>query len=151
MNIREIKISDLRLKEIMKEYNITEQEFEYAGAEGVAELLSWKIGFFRKKDDLSKTVAVWFFEIADSEMEENANVLLERLGMDFRFGEEIKVIEVFGKPDFFDEGIENTIKYGYVLSPDRFISIGLTNGRLSFLEVVNDEPVIKEITSARNS
>ncbi len=151
MNIREIKISDLRLKEIMKEYNITEQELEYAGAEGVAELLSWKIGFFRKKDDLSKTVAVWFFEIADSEMEENANVLLERLGMDFRFGEEIKVIEVFGKPDFFDEVIENTIRYGYVLSPDRFISIGLTNGRLSFLEVVNDEPVIKEITSARNS
>ena len=151
MNIREIKISDLRLKEIMKEYNITEQELEYAGAEGVAELLSWKIGFFRKKDDLSKTVAVWFFEIADSEMEENANVLLERLGMDFRFGEEIKVIEVFGKPDFFDEVIENTIRYGYVLSPDRFISIGLTNGRLSFLEVVNDELVIKEITSARNS
>lgn len=151
MNIREIKISDLRLKEIMKEYNITEQELEYAGAEGVAELLSWKIGFFRKKDDLSKTVAVWFFEIADSEMEENANVLLERLGMDFRFGEEIKVIEVFGKPDFFDEVLENTIRYGYVLSPDRFISIGLTNGRLSFLEVVNDEPVIKEITSARNS
>ena len=151
MNIREIKISDLRLKEIMKEYNITEQELEYAGAEGVAELLSWKIGFFRKKDDLSKTVAVWFFEIADSEMEETANVLLERLGMDFRFGEEIKVIEVFGKPDFFDEVIENTIRYGYVLSPDRFISIGLTNGRLSFLEVVNDELVIKEITSARNS
>jgi len=151
MNIPEIKISDLRLKELMKEYDITEQELEYAGVKGVAELLSWKIFFFRKKDDLSKTVAAYFFEIADSEIEETANVLLERLGMDFRFGEEIKVTDELGEPDFFDDVLENTIRYGYVLSPDRFISIGLTNGRLSFLEVVNDEQIIQEIISVRNS
>ena len=71
--------------------------------------------------------------------------------LSFDGDDEIKVIEELGEPDFFDDVLENTIRYGYVLSPDRFISIGLTNGRLSFLEVVNDEQIIQEIISVRNS
>ena len=49
MCLNKLKINNLRLKEIMKEYDVTEQEFEYSGVEGVAELLGWQIVFFQKK------------------------------------------------------------------------------------------------------
>ena len=150
MNIKDLDISNLSLKALMTEYDITEQEIEYAGTKGSAELLGWRIIFFKRWEDLSKTVAVWFFDITGNDIEETANILLERLGIELRFGGEINVSEVFGEPDFVDEAIEKTVRYGYVLSSDKFISIGLTNGKLSFLEIVNDEPIIQEIISVRS-
>lgn len=43
MVLNELQINNLRLKEIMREYDVTEQEFEYSGVEGVAGLLGWQI------------------------------------------------------------------------------------------------------------
>ena len=63
MNIKDLDISNLSLKALMTEYDITEQEIEYAGTKGSAELLGWRINFFKRWEDLSKTVAVWFFDI----------------------------------------------------------------------------------------
>lgn len=150
MNLNELKINNLRLTELMSEYDITEQELEYVGREVVAELLGWQINFFRKKDDLLNTFYIWFFDIVDNEIKGIANILLNRIGLELQFGKEIDVIEELGEADFVDEIIENTIRYGYVLSADKFVSIGLTKGKLSYLEVLNDENIIKEIVSARN-
>ena len=103
MNIKDLDISNLSLKALMTEYDITEQEIEYAGTKGSAELLGWRINFFKRWEDLSKTVAVWFFDITGNDIEETANILLERMGIELRFGGEINVSEVFGEPDFVDE------------------------------------------------
>lgn len=150
MCLNKIKINNLRLKEIMKEYDVTEQELEYSGVEGVAELLGWQIVFFRRKDDLLNTAAIWFFEILDNEIKNTANIILKRLGIDLVFGKEIEIEDNLGKADFVDDILEDTIRYGYVLSSSQYISIGLTNGKLSHLEIVNDETIIKEIISVRN-
>ena len=134
----------------MKEYDVTEQEFEYSGVEGVAELLGWQIVFFRRKDDLLNTAAIWFFEILDNEIKNTANIILKRLGIDLVFGKEIEIEDNLGKADFVDDILEETIRYGYVLSSSQYISIGLTNGKLSHLEIVNDENIIEKIVSVRN-
>lgn len=150
MCLNKLKINNLRLKEIMKEYDVTEQEFEYSGVEGVAELLGWQIVFFRRKDDLLNTAAIWFFEILDNEIKNTANIILKRLGIDLVFGKEIEIEDNLGKADFVDDILEETIRYGYVLSSSQYISIGLTNGKLSHLEIVNDENIIEKIVSVRN-
>lgn len=40
-----LKINKLRLQNIVKNYEIEEHEFEYAGTDGIAELLGWQIIF----------------------------------------------------------------------------------------------------------
>lgn len=48
------------LRDVVKNYEVKEQEFEYAGTKGIAELLGWQIVFFHKMDDLVNTAAVVF-------------------------------------------------------------------------------------------
>lgn len=55
--VEELKI---KLSDVVKDYEVKEQEFEYAGTKGIAELLGWQIVFFHKMDDLVHTAAVNF-------------------------------------------------------------------------------------------
>lgn len=43
--MKNLKINNLKLKNIVKNYEIEEHEFEYAGTNGIAELLGWQIVF----------------------------------------------------------------------------------------------------------
>lgn len=150
MFLSDLNIKKFRLKEIMGEFDIIEQELEYAGFEGVAELLGWKINFFRRKSNLDNTVAIWFFDIVEKETQIVANEILKRLKIDLQFGECVKDLGKLGRPDMTDELLEDTIRYGYIVKPDFFVSLGLTDTRLTYLEIVNDEDIISEIQSIRS-
>ena len=63
-----MKINNLKLKNIVKNYEIEEHEFEYAGTNGIAELLGWQIVFFRKNENLNDTIAIAFNEITSTEL-----------------------------------------------------------------------------------
>ncbi len=53
-----MKINKLRLKDILKDYEVWEQEFEYAEVPGIAEIFGYYIVFF----DLQKIYAIqWLF------------------------------------------------------------------------------------------
>ena len=145
-----MKIQKSRLKDIVKNYEIVEQDFEYAGTKGIAELLAYQVIFFRKEDDLDNIVAISIDEIEDARLFHTANVILKAIDMNIRLGDNIETINgIYGKADFTDSIIENMIRYHYIISPDLFLSFGLRNNVLSSLEIVTDKNMIEEIVSVR--
>lgn len=145
-----MKINKVRLRDIIKNYEIMEQEFEYAGVNGIAELLGWQIVSFCKKDDPVNTVAISFDEIDNTELINIANSILEFIDANVRFGDNIETINrAYGIADFMDNLYEDMIRYNYIISPNLFIGFGLKYNALSCLEIVTDENMIKEIISVR--
>lgn len=143
-------IYKLKLRDIVKNYEITEQEFEYAGTNGIAELLGWQIVSFSKKDDPADTVAISFNQIDNSELIDIANSILEFIDVDVRFGDNIEVINrLYGVADFIDDLYEDMIRYNYIISPQLLMVFGLKSNELSSLELVADENIIKQIISVR--
>ncbi|WP_304819194.1 hypothetical protein [uncultured Clostridium sp.] len=145
-----MKINNLKLKNILKNYEIEEREFEYAGTNGIAELLGWQIVFFRKNENLNDTIAIAFNEITNTELINISNSILNIMKMDIRFGDNLDIINHFyGNADFIDSIYEDTLRYNYIISPDLYIVFDLTNNTLSGLEIITDENLINEIVNAR--
>jgi len=145
-----LKINNLKLKNILKNYEIEEREFEYAGTNGIAELLGWQIVFFRKNENLNDTIAIAFNEITNTELINISNSILNIMKMDIRFGDNLDIINHFyGNADFIDSIYEDTLRYNYIISPDLYIVFDLTNNTLSGLEIITDENLINEIVNAR--
>lgn len=145
-----MKINKLKLKNIVKNYEIMEQEFEYAGTNGIAEILGCQIISFRKKDDLANTAAISFNEINNIELTNIANSILEFIDVDVRFNDNIEVINnIYGMADFTDNLYEDMIRYNYIISPNLLMVFGIKNNELSCLEIVTDENMIKQIVSVR--
>ena len=90
-----MKINNLKLKNILKNYEIEEREFEYAGTNGIAELLGWQIIFFRKNENLNDTIAIAFDEITSTELINISNSILNIMKMDIRFGDNLDIIKHF--------------------------------------------------------
>ncbi len=145
-----MKINNLKLKNIVKNYEIEEHEFEYAETNGIAELLGWQIVFFRKNENLNDTIAIAFDEITSTELINISNSILNIMKIDIRFGDNLDIINHFyGNADFIDSIYEDTLRYNYIISPDLYIVFGLTNNTLSGLEIITDENLINEIVNAR--
>lgn len=86
----------------MKIYEIKEQEFEYAGTNGIAELLGSKIVFF-EKSDLVNTVVISFDEIDNTELNNIANLILKSIDMNIRFGDNVeRIYSIYGIADLTD-------------------------------------------------
>lgn len=148
--MKNLKINNLKLKNIVKNYEIEEHEFEYAGTNGIAELLGWQIIFFRKNENLNDTIAIAFNEITNTELINISNSILNIMKMDIRFGDNLDIINHFyGNADFIDSIYEDTLRYNYIISPDLYIVFDLTNNTLSGLEIITDENLINEIVNAR--
>lgn len=148
--MKNLKINNLKLKNIVKNYEIEEHEFEYAGTNGIAELLGWQIVFFRKNENLNDTIAIAFNEITSTELINISNSILNVMKMDIRFGDNLDIINHFyGNADFIDSIYEDTLRYNYIISPDLYIVFDLTNNILSGLEIITDENLINEIVNAR--
>lgn len=145
-----MKINKLKLREIVSTYEIMEQEFEYAGINGIAELLGWQIIFFRKKEDPINTVAILFNEIVDIEIINIANSILEFIDVDIRFGDNIQQINnVYGIADFTDYIYDDMIRCNYIISPELLMVFGFEKNKLSYLEIAVDEIMINQILSIR--
>ena len=148
--MKNLKINNLKLKNILKNYEIEEREFEYAGTNGIAELLGWQIVFFRKNENLNDTIAIAFNEITSTELINISNSILNIMKIDIRFGDNLDIINHFyGNADFIDSIYEDTLRYNYIISPDLYIVFDLTNNTLSGLEIITDENLINEIVNAR--
>lgn len=147
-----MNINKLRLKDIVNNYKILEQEFEYAGIRGIAEILGYQILFFRKESDLNKTVVITFDEIDNDELVGLANSILDNIGINVKFGDSYKKIEkIYGVADFKDNIYENVNRLNYILMPRLFMSFGIKDNVLLSLEIVTDEHMIKEIVSVRKN
>lgn len=147
--VEELKI---KLRDVVKNYEVKEQEFEYAGTKGIAELLGWQIVFFHKMDDLVNTAAVVFSEINNNELISIANSILKFMDINIRFGDSVDVIkQIYGIADFTDSFYEDMIRYSYIISADLFIVFGIEDNILTSLEIITDENMVREIVSFRNN
>lgn len=148
-----IKIPDFsqkKLNNLAPDCIVLNQIFSYADIEGVADLISWKIVFFKKKRT-GIISAICFQEIFDDDIIKISNSILKKLNIDIKFGETIKDISMYlGNSYFVDKIYYNMIRYGALLSSSVFVSIGLTEGKVSYFEVVTDKEIIDNIISARN-
>ena len=147
--MEELKI---KLRDVVKNYEVREQEFEYAGTNGIVELLGWQIVFFYKMDDLVNTAAVSFDEINNNELISIANSILKFMDINIKFGDSVDVIkQIYGIANFTDSLYGEIIRYNYIISADLFIAFGLEDNILTSLEIITDENMIREIVSVRNS
>ena len=148
-----LKIPDLsknRLKNLAPDCIVSDQTFSYADTEGSADLIGYNIVFFKKKgtEELS---AICFQEIFDDEIIELSNSILKKSDIDIRFGETIKDISAYlGDSYFVDNIFENMIRYGALISANIFVSIGLSDEKMTYFEVVTDKEMIEKIISVRS-
>ena len=152
-----LKLNMLTFKEIFQHYGICEQEIEYGGVSGQAEMV---VNFFAhkflcfKKGNGEKTSAISLTEIENSKERRVGNVILKEIGIGLKFGDiiDIKEIEkVCGTPVAIDNDFIDMFRYHYSISPDLFICIGVKeqNNKLVHLEIINDAEVISEIIDFR--
>lgn len=147
-----MKINKLKLRDIVKNYNIKEQKFEYAGINGIAELLGWQIIFFHPENNLDNTVVFSFNEIDNMEMINIANQILKFMDMNVRFGDNMeKISHLYGVADFIDSLYEDITRYNYIVSQELFMAFGLKDSILSYLEIIIDKNIIDEVISVRKS
>jgi len=154
-----LKLNMLTFKEIFKHYDIYEQETEYGGVPGQAEMVVNFIVhkfFCFKKGNGEKTSAISLTEIENSKERRVGNVILKEIGIGLKFGDiiDIKEIEkVCGSPIAIDNNFTYMCRYHYSISPDLFICIGVKeqNNKLVHLEIINDEEVISEIIDCRRN
>ncbi|MBR1442611.1 MAG: hypothetical protein IJ583_03655 [Firmicutes bacterium] len=143
-------IIDFNLSDIANKYTIKKQAFEYAGIDGIAELLGWQIVFFYSKYDLNNVSAISFMEITDNDLIDIGNNILDNIGINVRFRDNKSVItNIFGIPDFFDKIYLNTDRYNYILSENYFLSFGLENDNLTYLEIIYDKNIVNNIVETR--
>ena len=152
-----LEIKTLSFKKVVYNYNIYEQELEYGGVLGRAEMicgfLAHKFICFRK-ENCQETAAIFLTEIESKREKQIGNTILKSIGIELRFGKkinDIKEIEkVYGTPIAIDDGLVGILQYHYLVSPDLFICIGIktSNNKLIHVEVINDNELISEIIDA---
>lgn len=145
-----MRINEFRLRDAVTDYEIKEQEIEYAGVMGIAELLGWQIICFRPLNDLVNTVVISFDEIDSDEFIDIANRVLKIIDVNIKFGDNIDIINnVYGIADFTDSLYEDVVRYNYMITSNLFMAFGLKDKALWSLEIITDEKMIKEIISVR--
>jgi hypothetical protein len=147
-----LNIRELRLKDILIDYQIEEREFEYGDVKGIAEIFGYQIVFFRKQDNLSDTVALSFNEIwEDDGLISLANYVLKYVDIDIMFGDKLsKIRNKYGKADFLDKLYTNMTGYSYLIDAKLFIVFWVKKGRLVGLEIIADKEMANDIFNFRN-
>ena len=139
-----MKISELRLKDILKDYEVWEQEIEYAGVPGIAEMYGYQIGFFRPQKELRSTVAINIQEIETPSLIHVANLVLRALDLNLKFGETTieEINSIYGIADYTDDMIVDGFNYEYYISPDLLIVFTIVKKVLWGLEIFTDEEMV---------
>lgn len=114
-----MKINELRLKDILKDYDVWEQEFEYAEVPGIAEIYGYHIVFFRPQKELRGTVVIHIQEIETPSLIHVANLVLTAMDMNLKFGETTieEINSIYGTADWKLDDIVDGFRYHYLINP----------------------------------
>ena len=148
-----MKISELRLTNILKDYEVREQEFEYAEVPGIAELFGYYIVFFRPARNLCNTVAISISsdEYVETSLIPVANLILRALDMNLKFGESTieEINSIYGVADWKDDMIVDGYRYHYLIKPDLLMVFEIRKKVLWGLEIIADEEIVKDVVDVR--
>ena len=155
-----LELKTLSFKKVLYNYNIYEQEFDYGGVLGQAELID---GFIchkfvcYRKENCEETAAISLTEIESKKERQVGNTILKYIGINLRFGNKINNIKeiekIYGVPIGIDNDFIDMLRYHYLISPDLFICLGIktSNNKLIHVEIINDSEVISEIIDVRRN
>lgn len=136
---------EITLKDFAPLCIINEQEFEYAGINGFAELIGWQIILFRT-DKALPAHALVINNVDSKSLLSISNKILSNICFNVRMGDDIdKIRNCFGKESYVDDVLENIVRCNYLVNENYFISFGLKDNKLSNLEIILN----KEIITAR--
>jgi len=153
-----LELKTLSFKKVIYNYNIYEQEIEYGGVLGQAEMIC---GFFShkfvcfRKENCQETAAVCLYEIETKRERHIGNAILRYIGIPLKFGDKIdnvkEIEKMYGPPIAIDDCWVDMLLYDYLISPDILISIGIriSNNKLVNMEIINDSELISEIIDVR--
>ena len=142
-------IKKLSLKKFIEDSEIVEQEFDFAGYAGIAEIYAMSIVLFRKGNS-QDVCAMAFYNIVHRELISLANNIISNIGLGVKFGSSMKKIKrKYGEPFSMYESYIDTVDCNYLVKPDLFICFGVTNNRLAYLQIVNDYEMAQDIADAR--
>lgn len=142
-------IKKLSLKKFIKDSEIVEHNFDYAGYPGKAEIFAMSMVLFRKGNN-QEVCAIAFCNIINRELISLANNIISNIGLGVKFGSNIDEIKrKYGDPFSIDNSYIDTIGYNYLVKPDLLVYFGVTNNRLAYLEIVNDYEMVQDIADAR--
>ena len=154
----DLQLKTLSFKKIFCNYNIHvhEQEYDYGGVLGRAELLGYKFVCYRKGNS-EETAAISLIEVESKKERQIGNAILKYIGINLRFGNKIndmkEIEKIYGVPVSIDDCFIDMLRYHYLVSPDLFICLGIktSNNKLIHVEIINDSEVISEIIDVRRN
>ena len=137
----------IELSEIIDKNCINqESDFEYAGIEGYAEFIGWKLVFFRQNKNSCFYDAVSFFDIEDKEVD-LCNTILKKFNFPINFNSEPDdIFRIFGKNYSTDDIIEDCTRYNYKLKENLFLSFGVSKKKITSIEMIFDSKIVNNRT-----
>jgi hypothetical protein len=142
-------ITNLRLSSFLSKETMEEREFTYSGINGIAEVLGWHIIFFRDLENPSYTTAISLNDMDyNEELTDIVNTLLKQLHINLEVGDNFdKISRIYGNPYSFDEIIEGSKRYNFLLNGNRyFVSFGVDNSKgLTSIEIICNEKILNGI------
>lgn len=122
-------------------------DFEYAGIMGIAELIGYKIIFFRR-DSASLLDAVRIWDITDSEEVAFSNMILEKMDFPVKLGDTLqRIYQEFGKETSQSHFLTDCDRYHYTM-PDGFLltfDISKQNRLVTGVEMIHNRDIIENI------
>lgn len=142
-------ISDFRLSHFLPKESIVEQEFNYSGIDGVAEVLGWHVVFFRDLENQNYTTAISLEDAnCNEELSDFVNLLLAELNIHLKIGDDFEKIQSkYGKPFSYDEIISGMKRYNFLLNDNScFICFGVDNTYgLTYVEIITNRKILEGI------
>jgi hypothetical protein len=137
---------DVSLASIAPEITESRNDFIYADVSGQAEIIGYKVVFF-KKDDSSQLDAISFFDITSESERRLCGYILEKIGSPFVLDTGIDEIErLFGKDHIEEEYIEDCVSYTYRFGRELLLRFDISNDKIVGLEIVFDRQMVDNIT-----
>ncbi|MDP4177251.1 MAG: hypothetical protein Q8900_02790 [Bacillota bacterium] len=146
-------ISDFRLSKFLSKEIIEEKEFDYAGVDGVAEVLGWHIVIFRELENLECTSAISLSDANyNNELSDLVNLILSELNINLQVGDCFqKIKDKFGQPFSCDEVIEEMKRYNYLLDNNSIFAcfgVDIHEGLIS-IEIISNKKIIDGIINEK--
>lgn len=146
-------ISNFRLSKFLSKEIIEEKEFNYAGVEGIAEILGWHVVIFRELENQECTSVISLSDANyNNELSGLVNLILSELNINLQVGDcFLKIKDKFGQPFSYDEVIEGMNRYNYFLDNNNTFAcfgVDIHEGLIS-IEIISSKKIIDGIINEK--
>jgi hypothetical protein len=139
---RQVRLSDL----VDSGYITKKRHFEYAGIDGSAETIGWKVVCFKACGSTALD-AVRFFGIEQEKEIRMCNLILQQLGFPLSFDSDPEAIfRIFGTACEQEDTLEGITRYHFLYSEDCRVSFDCSGNRITGMEIICSRKLLHNLT-----